>query len=144
MIKKISIALAIPLILLIIMICQVWRAETAPIYKTPGALETGRTQIHAQLLQIEQKEAQFEKQYWNSIDDLHALISSHEQRIAQLSSNKEAGEIVAHDQQAIARLEKRITDIEAQNAARAAALAAQAEAQEEDSANQTTQATPQP
>ena len=96
---------------------NVWRAETAPVVKTPGIVEQGREELHAKLLAQEQREAQIEKLYWNSPEQLKVLIKSHQERINQLKGNDAGAEVVAHDRDAIARLEKRITDIEAEQAA---------------------------
>jgi len=96
---------------------NVWRAETAPVVKTPGIVEQGREGLHAKLLAQEQREAQIEKLYWDSPEKLRLLIKSHQDRIDQLKGNDAGAEVVAHDRDAIARLEKRITDIEAEQAA---------------------------
>ena len=96
---------------------NVWRAETAPVVKTPGIVEQGREELHAKLLAQEQREAQIEKLYWDSPEKLRLLIKSHQDRIDQLKGNDAGAEVVAHDRDAIARLEKRITDIEAEQAA---------------------------
>ncbi|HLY43450.1 MAG TPA: hypothetical protein VKR52_19715 [Terracidiphilus sp.] len=100
---------------------NVWRAETAPVVKTPGMVEQGRQDLHAKLMAQEQREAQTEKLYWNSPDQLRLLIKSHQDRIDQLKGNLAGAEIVAHDKDAIARLEKRIGDIEAEREAQAKA-----------------------
>jgi len=100
-----------------IMAYNVWRGETTPVVKTPGIVEQGREELHAKLLAQEQREAQIEKLYWDSPEKLRLLIKSHQDRIDQLKGNDAGAEVVAHDRDAIARLEKRITDIEAEQAA---------------------------
>ncbi len=91
--------------------------------------QTGLSQLNTlrnQVTQAGQREAQIEKHYWNSPNQLQVLIHSHQQRIEQLTGNPEAGEIVAHDRDAVTRLEKRIADIEAERQAQAAAQVEQA------------------
>lgn len=100
---------------------NVWRAESTPVVKTPGILEQNREGLHAKLTAQAQRETQVEKLYWNSPEQLRILIKSHQQRISQLSGNSAGVEIIAHDKDAIARLEKRIGDIEADQAAQAKA-----------------------
>jgi sRNA-binding protein len=112
-----------------IMAYNVWRAETTPITKTPDVVEQGRIDLHNRLAQAEQREAEIEKTYWDSPEKLRILIQSHQKRIDQLKGNIAGGEIVAHDQDAIARLEKRIADIAAQQEAEAKAKAEQAKAE---------------
>lgn len=126
--KKVIIALAGLLVLLfpLIAIINLWRGERETITKPTTALQEGQTALHAQLLQGEQREAQLEKQYWDSAAQIRLLITAHQQRIDRLSGNSQAGEIVAHDRDAIARLEKRIADLEAQALAREAAAEEQA------------------
>jgi hypothetical protein len=126
--KRIVIPLAAVVVILLVgfMAYNVWLAETAPVVKTPGIVEQGRANLHNQLVQAEQKEAQIEKTYWDSPEKLRILIQSHQKRIDQLNGNVASGEIVAHDKDAIARLEKRIADIEAAKEAEAKAQAEQA------------------
>jgi hypothetical protein len=124
--KKIAIALGVLALLCGVMAYNVWRAETETIVRTPGVVEQGRVALHMQLLQAEQREAGIEKIYWNQPEKLQVLIHSHETRIAQLEGNPAGGEIVAHDKDAIARLQKRIADIAAAREAAAEAAAAQA------------------
>lgn len=111
------------------MIYNVWRGATDPVAKTPSIAEQGRMDLHAKLAQAEQREAGIEKVYWDSPEQLRVLIKSHQQRIDELKGNSAGGEIVAHDQDAIARIEKRIADIEAQREAEAKAQADQAKAE---------------
>ena len=108
---------------------NVWRGETASVVKTSDAVEQGRMDLHNQLVQAEQREAGVEKMYWGSPDKLRVLIQSHQKRIDQLNGNSAGGEIVAHDRDAIARLEKRIADVEAEKEAEAKAQAEQAKAE---------------
>ncbi|HUN83668.1 MAG TPA: hypothetical protein VMU48_04780 [Terracidiphilus sp.] len=114
-----------------IMAYNVWRGETTPVEKTPGIVEQGREDLHAKLLEQEQREAQIEKLYWNSPEQLRVLIKSHQQRIDQLRDNTAGAEIVSHDKDAIARLEKRIADIEAEQAAQAKSAEEARKAQQE-------------
>lgn len=107
---------------------NVWRGETAPVTKTPDAVEQGRVNLHNQLAQAEQREAQIEKMYWSSPEKLRILIQSHQKRIDELNGNSAGGEIVAHDKDAIARLEKRIADIATEQEAEVKAQAEQAKA----------------
>jgi len=112
-----------------IMFYNAWRGETEPVVKTPGVVEQGRMDLHAKLLQAEQREAEIEKVYWNSPAQLQVLVKSHEQRIDQLKGNDAGAEIVTHDKDAIERLEKRIADIEAAREAEAKEKAEQAKAE---------------
>jgi hypothetical protein len=108
-----------------------WWAEANPVAIAPGLVEQGRLDLHAKLVQGEQREAEIEKTYWHSAEKLQILIKSHRRRIEELNGNRASAEIVAHDKDAIARLEKRIAEIEAEWAAKeeAAAEKAKAEAQ---------------
>lgn len=120
--KKVVIGLlALVAIFVGIMAYNVWRAETAAVVKTPGIVEQGREDLHADLLKQEQREAQNEKLYCDSPAQLRLLIKSHQERIDQLKGNSAGEEIVTHDKDAIARLEKRIADIEVQQEAQAKA-----------------------
>ena len=112
----------------IAMLYSVWRESQAPVTHTPGPLETGRAQLHAQLEDAQKSESAAEQQDWNAPDQLRALIQGHEQRIEKLKDNKEAAEIVAYDRDAVARLQKRIAQIAEEQAAKAEA--AQESAQE--------------
>lgn len=87
------------------------RASREPLVITPDPLQAGRQKLHAQLVQSEQREAEIEKQDWHSTALLNQLVSAHQERIGKLAGNSEAAEIVAHDRDAIARLEKRIQDL---------------------------------
>ncbi|MDR3792006.1 MAG: hypothetical protein P4L03_01375 [Terracidiphilus sp.] len=107
---------------------NVWYAGSHGVVSTPGAVEQGWQTLGAQLKQSEQREAEIEKLYWNEPEKLAVLIESHKQRIAKLEGNKTAGLIVAHDNEAIARLEQRIAAIYAEREAQAEA-AAEAEKQ---------------
>ena len=100
---------------------SVWRESQAPVTHTPGPLEIGRSQLHAQLEEAKKTEAAAEKQDWNSPEQLRGLIQGHEQRIERLKDNKEAAEIVAYDRDAVDRLEKRISQIAEEEAAKAEA-----------------------
>jgi len=96
------------------MVYSVWRETQAPVTHTPGAVETGRAQLRAQLDQAKKTEGDTERQNWNSPDQLKGLIE-------ELKDNKEAAEIVAYDRDAVDRLEKRISQIAEEEAARAEA-----------------------
>jgi hypothetical protein len=100
---------------------SVWRASQEPVMPTPGPVETGRTQLHAQLDEARKTEAAAEKQDWDSSDKLRAMLQGHEQRIEKLKDNKEAAEIVAYDHDAVDRLEKRLAQIAEVEAAKAEA-----------------------
>ncbi len=105
------------------LVSSVWHASHDPVTHTPGPLETGRAQLHAQLEQAKSTEGAVEKQAWDSPEKLRVLIQGHERRIEALKDNKEAAEILAYDRDAIDRLQARITQLAEQEAARA--LAAQ-------------------
>jgi hypothetical protein len=128
MMKKIAIALGVLALLVGVMAYNVWRAGTETIAYKPGVVEQGRMDLHTQLVQAEQREAEIEKVYWNAPEKLAVLIHSHEQRIEKLAGNPAGSEIVAHDKDAIARLQKRIEAIAAERAAAAEAQAASAQA----------------
>ncbi len=87
------------------------RAIQEPLVTVPDPLQAGRQKLHAQLVQSEQREAEIEKQDWHSTALLNQLVIAHQQRMEKLAGNAEAGEIIAHDRDAIARIEKRIQDI---------------------------------
>jgi hypothetical protein len=128
--KKTVLALTLSLAFLAIVFCaivvsNVWYAEHHPPVAAPGTVEQGRMALHAQLLQAGQREEQFEKLYWNSPEQLQVLIQSHQQRIDRLAGNAAGGEIVAHDQDAIARLQQRIADLATQAQAQTAEQAQQ-------------------
>ena len=124
--RTIVIGLCVLALLAGVLAYNVWRAETDAIVRQPGVVEQGHTALHAQLLEAEQREAAIEKVYWNAPEKLAVLIHSHEQRIEKLAGNPAGGDIVAHDKDAIARLQKRIADLDAQRQAEAAAQAEQA------------------
>jgi hypothetical protein len=65
-------------------------------------------------------EGAVERQAWGSAPRLQVLIKGHEQRIEKLSGNSQAGEILAYDHESIVRLQKRIADLAAEEAAKAA------------------------
>ena len=128
--RIVAIVLGVLVLLAAAMMWSVWRASQEPVAHTPGPLETGRTKLRAQFEDAKRIEAQTEQQDWNSPANLRALIQGHEQRIAKLKDNSQAAEIVAYDREAINRLEKRITELAEQQAAKAEAQAAKAEEQE--------------
>lgn len=113
------------------MMYGVWRESLEPVSSPPGPLEIGRAQLHAQLEDARKLETQVEKQGWNSSLDLRRMIQGHEQRIEKLKDNPEAKEILAHDRDAVDRLQKRIAELAEQQAARAADQKSQQESQPE-------------
>ena len=136
--RFVAIGIGVMALLAFAMVYSVWRESQEPVTRTPGPLETGRIELHAQLEQAKKTESEAEKQNWNSPGKLHALIEGHRQRIEKLKDNKEAAEIVAYDRDAINRMEKRIAEIAEQEAA-------QAEVQKAEAARQAEQAShPQP
>jgi len=116
-----AIGIGVVVVFAIAMMTSVYRASQQPVTHTPGPLEAGRTQLHAQLEQARNTETQAEKQDWDSPPALHALVQAHEQRLEKLKDNREAAEIVAYDRAAIERLQKRITQMAEQEAAKAEA-----------------------
>ena len=100
---------------------NVWRESREPVTGTPGPLETGRAQLHAQLVEAKKTEGDAEREAWNSPARLRGLIQGHQQRIDRLKDNREAAEIVAYDRDAVDRLEKRIAQIAEEEAAKAEA-----------------------
>jgi len=133
--KKLIIAASIAVLLAGIASYNVWRANQDPVVTPPSALDVGRQQLHAQLERTKQREAEIEKSDWNSVTLLRDLVKAHQQRIDELSGNSQAGEILAHDHEAVARIEARINNLVAEEAAKPPA--------QEDGATQTQQATPQ-
>ena len=119
--KKLAIAVAALIVLIAFAGWNVWHAVYEPVSSTPSLVDQGQQQLHAQLEQAKTREAEIEKQDWDTITLLRELIQAHQHRIDQLKDNSQAGEIVAHDREAIARIEKRIADLQAQQAAQAAA-----------------------
>jgi len=111
--KKLAIVAAIFIVVIVAIGFNLSRASQEPLITTPDPLQIGRGKLHAQLIQSEQREAEIEKQDWNSIPLLRELVVAHQARIEKLTGNSEAVEIIAHDQDAIARLEKRIQDLTA-------------------------------
>ena len=111
--KKLAIALTLFVLVLVAIGINLSRASREPLVTTPDPLQVGRAKLHDQLVQSEQREAGIEKQDWNSVALLRELIDAHQKRIDELSGNTEAGDIVTHDRDAIARLEKRIQDLAA-------------------------------
>ena len=123
--RIVAIVVGVLVLLAAAMMLSVWRASQETVAHTPGPLEIGRTQLRAQLDEAKKVESQAEQQDWNSPPDLRALIAGHEQRIEKLKANSQAAEIVAYDHDAITRLEKRITELAEQQAAKAAEPEAQ-------------------
>jgi hypothetical protein len=133
--KKLTIAAAVLILLAGIASYNVWRANQDPVISPPSALDVGRQQLHAQLERSERHEAEIEKQDWNSVTLLRDLIKAHQDRMDKLSGNSQAGEILAHDRESVARIQARINDLITQEAAKPPT-------QDEDAA-QSVQATPQ-
>ncbi len=109
--KKILIALGVVLAVIAVAVAlSVPRAgERQP--PPPDPFEAGRAKLYQQLEDSERREAAIEQQDWNSPALLTALIAAHQSRIDKLAGNSQAGEIVAHDKDSIARLRKRIQDL---------------------------------
>jgi hypothetical protein len=111
--KKLTIAIAIFAALILFVTYNVWRASEEPVTSPPTLVQLGAQQLHTQLQQAQARETAIEQQDWNSIPLLRGLIQAHQHRLEQLSGNKQAGEIIAHDKEAIAHIEKRIADLTA-------------------------------
>jgi hypothetical protein len=111
--KKLTIAIAVVAALIFFVTYNVWRASEEPVSSPPTPVQLGAQQLHTQLQQAQARETAIEQQDWNSIPLLRGLIQAHQHRLEQLSGNKQAGEIIAHDKEAIARIEKRIADLTA-------------------------------
>jgi hypothetical protein len=124
--KKLAIAVGVLAIVFIVFMFNVLRATQQGVTAAPDPLEAGRQKLHAQLVASEQRESEIEKQDWNSIPLLHDLINAHQERMGKLAGNSQAGEIVAHDRDAAARLEKRIQELTEQESQKAPAPATQA------------------
>ncbi len=107
----------------------VWRADTAPVTIPPNAMQLGQQELHQQLDETRQHEADVEKQAWNSMDQLVKLIQWHQHRIDRLTGNSQAAEVVAYDRGSIARIQTRINDLAAQE--KVNELAAEEKAKEE-------------
>lgn len=111
--KKLAAIVASFIVVVVAIGFNLSRASQEPLITTPDPLQVGRDKLHAQLMQSEQREAAIEKQDWNSIPLLRELVVAHQTRIQKLTGNGAAVEIIAHDQDAIARLQKRIQDLTA-------------------------------
>lgn len=107
---------------------NIWYAQSHTPSAEPGAVERGRQALAAQLADSVKREAEIEKLYWNQPEKLEVLLQSHQQRQEKLEGNTAAGELLAHDKQAIERLQQRIAAIQA---AREAQAEAEAEAAKE-------------
>ena len=124
--KKFGIAVVLLLVLIAFAGWNVWHAVYEPVTSKPSLVEEGRQQLHAQLEQAKTREAEIEKQDWDTVSLLRELIQAHQHRIDQLKDNSQASEIVANDREAIARIEKRIADLQAEQAAQAAVQSGEA------------------
>ena len=109
--KKLAAAIALFAAVVAGIVINLSRASQEPLVTTPDPLQVARQQLHEQLVQSVQREAEIEKQDWNSIVLLRELINAHQERMAKLTGNPEAAEIIAHDRDAISRLEKRIEEL---------------------------------
>jgi hypothetical protein len=118
--RALVIALGVVAALAVMLVYNVWRGETEVLAPQPGPVEQGRQALHAQFEQSAAREAQIEKTYWDHPEKLQVLIQSHQKRVAELDGNPAAGELLAHDKDAITRLQNRITAIAAQRQAEAA------------------------
>jgi hypothetical protein len=118
--KIIAIAIGLLGILAAVIAYNVWHAENDPVTTSPGPLQAVQMQLQSQLQEAETREGQIEKLYWDSPRQLRLLVNSHQQRIQKLTGNTQASAILAHDREAVARLEKRIAELEAQRLAQAA------------------------
>lgn len=118
--KRIAIAVALFLVLVIAVGYNVWRANQEPVTTPPSEVEIGREKLHAQLEDSKRVEDKIEKQEWDSPPLLEQVIRAHQQRIDKLKDNSQAGEIITHDREAIDRLQKRIEELREQAAAKAA------------------------
>jgi hypothetical protein len=140
--RALAIALGAVAALALVLGYNVWRGETEVLAPQPGPVEQGRQALHAQLEQAAAREAQIEKTYWDQPEKLQVLIQSHQTRITELEANSAGGEIVAHDKEAITRLQNRITAIAAERQAATEAAAAAAQAATDQSATGTSPAHP--
>lgn len=128
--KKITaIALGVFALLAFVMIYNVWHASQEPVTRTPGLLEVGRIKLHQQLEDAQKSEGEVEKRNWDSAAALRRIVAGHQQRMEELKGNTQADEILAYDRQSIERLEKRIADLAAQEAAKAEAAEEESQAQ---------------
>ena len=117
------------------LVWNLWYAGSHTPWTEPNEVEKGRQALAAQLGDSIKREAEIEKIYWNQPEKLQVLIAAHQQRQEKLASNSAAGAIVAHDKQAVERLQQRMEAIEAERRARAEAEA-EAERQAEEDARQ--------
>ncbi len=131
--KVIAIAVGVLALLVSVMIYNVWRGSREQVTRTPGPFEMGQIKLHQQLEDAQKAEAEVEKQNWDSTAALRRIIAGHQERMEKLKGNSQAGEILAYDQQSIERLEKRIADLAAQEAAKAAEAGEESQAQPPDS-----------
>lgn len=119
--RAVPIVIGVLVLLAGLSVFNLWRAAQEPVVSTPGPYEVGRQNLHNQLEDLKKSDAQIEQKAWNVIPTLRALIAVHQDRIAKFTGNSQAGEILAYEHDSVTRLEKRITDLEAQAAAQAAA-----------------------
>lgn len=142
--KKLVLAFAALLLLIGFVSWNVWHAVYEPVTTSPTAIDLGRQQLHNQLEQSKTREADIEKQDWDAISLLRGLIDAHQHRIDQLKDNSQAGEILAHDREAIARLQQRIADLQIQQAQQAAAYASESDQTTPNSSSSPLQPSPKP
>jgi hypothetical protein len=119
--KRIALAVALFVLLVVAVGYNVWRANQEPVTTPPSEVEVGRQKLHEQLEESKRTEDKIEKQEWDSPALLEQVIVAHQQRIDKLKDNSQAGEIIAHDREAIERLQKRIEELRAQAATQPAA-----------------------
>lgn len=114
--RKLAIALCALVVLVIVFSYNVWRATEEPVISQPTLVQIGREQLHSQLVAAEERESTIERQDWKSADKLRVLVKAHEDRIQKLTGNAQANEILAYDHASVDRLQKRIAELEAQQA----------------------------
>ncbi len=127
--KIVAIVLVVLAALAGIIAWTVYRADTVPVTSPPSAVQQGQKQLHDQLQQTIQHEAEVEKQAWNSMDQLVKLIHWHQQRMDRLAANPQATEVIAYDRDSITRIQSRINQLDIEEKARE--LAAEEKAKED-------------
>lgn len=128
--RIVAIALGVLALLVAAMSYMVWREAVEPVASAPSPLDAGRIQIHTQFEAARKVEAEAEERDWGSASALRGFVKGHQQRIQELTGNPEAAEILAYDRDAVNRLNQRINDLAAQEAAHQAWLESHPAAQE--------------
>lgn len=118
--KKIAIAFGVLAVLVAAISYNIWNASQEPVTSTPGLFDIGKQKLHTQLEEARRLEADGEKRSWDSAPQLREMVKGHQQRIEKLAGNTQSAEIRAYDHESITRLEKRIADLAAREAAKAA------------------------